>query len=400
MVYKERSEVNSFTSIPDKFLAAGIFSLAFVGRVGYWFIDGTGVNPSTGTFLNFCHLDVGKHMTEILGQEAAEFFLYAGYWVPLCLVQSAPLGSPDVMVFIQIVASSLACVVVFDIGRRHVNLLAGAVAGVALAILFDGFVWTTRLLGDSTLVFVLVLSIWALGRYVDNPTKRNRVIVWICFGYLSVTRPYGFPIVAGWIAYDLLPRDNSHRFELFPYRKVALGVLAISIPVALYLLTRWGSNFLPDFWTAGTLVANDPAFPTYPFELRETDSFAALIILNIHHIIAMGVLKILAFFVPVVPRFSILHNILNIFTFIPVYAIGIGGIVTLYRNDRELLSLWVTPLLVILGIISVTFVDYSWGYRAPTGPLFALITGYVVAEHPWFSPVRRIGGMLVSRLPS
>lgn len=399
MIEALQSTGKGVAGLSNRVVAAGIFCIALFGRVGYWLIDGTTVNPSSGIWLSFCHFDIGKHMSYMFRNEGAELVMYVGYWVPLCIVQGVSGGLLDAMVAVQILLSALACVLIFDIGQRHVSLEAGAIAGLSLAVLFDGFVWTTRILGDSMLVFVLVLSIWALGKYINDPTVRNRYIVWVCLGYLSVTRPYGFPIVASWMAYDILPEKNDLRLNLFPYRRVASAILAIFVPVALVFLLRWGQGFMPDFWIRGAIVADDLSFPRYPFGLSQSEDFVTFTLVNIHHIIVMGVLKILVFFLPVVPRFSLAHNIINLITFVPIYTLGFIGAVHLYRKDRRLSTIWLTPVVVILGIIAVTFVDYSWGYRAPTGPIFALLAGYALTIHPWFSPLRQVAARVERVLP-
>lgn len=372
---------------PRKY-AALVFAVALVLRTGYWLNTGT-ITPASGRmFLTFC----GPLWSDPIGlfttPHAALAYtnwgigsrvLYAGYWVPLCVVTSLPGSSPDVMIALQILLSALACVLVFDAGRRHTNLVGGLVAGFALAVLMDVFAWTTRILGDSLLVFVLTLAIWAIGRYHEEPTRERRLTVWVVLAYLVFTRPYGVPLVLGWLAYDLFPIGSVRRLNLFPYPKVGWALVAVVVPLtALGLLEQAGLSTLKR-WREGILVAFDPSFPTYEFTSRGGETILSFVLLNADHMIVLASLKVLVFLLPVVPRFSTLHNVLNLLTLTPMILLSVITVLRLVRERSQLFRLWVTPMVVILLIVSVTFVDYSWGYRAPAGPIFALLSGYAVA---------------------
>lgn len=373
-----------------KSIAGGIFLVALCGRLAYWALAGTSVGAITDTWLAYSSYSVTEITSTLLSEELAQFVLYLGYWLPLSTVTKISGGSLNTMVAVQILLSSLGCVLVFDIGRRHVNLLCGTIAGLSMAVLFESFAWSTRVLSDSLFTFVLTAAIWRLGLYQQNKTTRNRILALLVLGYLTITRPFGAPIVFGWLLYDM-SKNTDVRLDLFKSRRLLKGLVGIGLPiVATILVWRWGTVMI-DFWSRGVLVADDPSFPRYPFAkyTEESISFIPLgdtlisvgkfMLFNIHHIVAMGIIKVLVYFLPVVPRFSTLHNAINIFTFVPVYSLGFLGIVRMYRTDRQLFRLVVTPLLVILLIISLTFTDWGWGYRAPTGPIFAIAAGYAIS---------------------
>lgn len=287
------------------------------------------------------------------------------------------------MILVQILLSSLACVLVFYTGYRQTNLVGGLVAGIGLAVLMEGFAWTTRILADSMLVFVLTTAVWALSRYYDAPSRRRLLVVYCIFSYLAITRPFGAPLVVGFLGYDLFFRRSADRARIVPFPQVILTLVILLLPLLTYIALEVIGFGIVSRWEEGILLAADSTFPRYPYTPRGGETLFSFIILNIDHLIIMGVLKIIVFFLPFVPRFSTLHIVINLFTYVPLFALGFWGIWKAARDRDPQLWFCVTPITVVVTIVAATFVDYSWGFRAPVGPLFALLAGYALATTTW-----------------
>ena len=365
-------------------MGVGLFCLSLVARVGYWMVSGTVTGPSSRNFVAFCTAvlaDPGSlpaviDSATVVGT-TAYWLLYTGYWAPMCGVYTLTGGSLDLIVLCQIIASSLTPVLLFLTADRRVDLTAAAVSGLAMAVLLDTFVWSTRILTDSPFVFVLALTLWQLARYHDDPTGQNRALVWGCFLWLSITRPNGIVLVLGWLGYDLLPIDE--RFNLFPYRSIAIVGAVVALPVVAFVVVPGALTFVTESWQTGVVVANDPAF-TYAFTPRGDSTGIGFIVANVDHVAILAVLKVLVFFLPVVERFSFLHNAINVVTLLPVTLASFVGVYRAVRNRSTLARDWVTPYALLVVIIAGTHVDYSWGYRAPVTVLMVLLSGYAVSE--------------------
>ena len=378
----------SVFGLSPKIVAIGIFLLALFLRIGYWRMVGTITGGSSQNFLIFCDgllTDPGSllsTMADATGVGTVSYWLlYSGYWVPLCGVLQLPGGSLNAIVGIQIVLSSLACVLIFQTGVREVGPIGGAVAGITMALFMDSFVWATRILTDAPFVFVLSLTLWQISRYKNDQTGRNRALVWACFILLTITRPNGLALVIGWLVFDLLPRDHSFRFNIFPYRRFAVSATIVAVPILLFVIIPGALTFVQRHWSSGVIVANDPTF-RYQYVPRPSSSPAEFVLMNLDYLLVMAVLKVLVFFLPVVGRFSLLHNVINLFTLVPAIVLGFVGAYRLISRRSTLARDWVVPLLVVVIIISATHIDYSWGYRAPLTPLLCLLTGYTIGTSP------------------
>lgn len=367
-----------------------VTTLALGTRLVYWLIGGTRRGADTAGYLDACSVWATNPADALTGQPIG--VEYAGFTLPFCVVTNF-LGAPfDVWIAIQILLSTLSCLIVYATAKRALNRVGGLIAGLSMVFLWESFQWTIYLLSDALFVFAVSIALWAVTRHADLDTRRTWAITWLALTFTAVTRPFGLPLVLGWLAYDLLPLDSRYRLDLAPRPGYMVAVAGLgALYLALASRGAWVDSTLYGVWSEGTLVMNDPTF-TYPFDTVEHSSTLPFVLSNAHHLLAMGALKIGLFLLPLVPRWSLLHNVINLFTLVPVMFTSVWALLNLIREDRELLRLWVTPLVVFLIVVGVTFVDWDWRYRAPAAPVFSLFAGYAAYRIGLGTIVRRVGG--------
>jgi hypothetical protein len=119
----------------------------------------------------------------------------------------------------------------------------------------------------------------------------------------------------------------------------------------------------------------------YQYTPRPADEFWPFIFLNIDNLAIMASLRIVWFFIPIVPRWSTAHILLNLVTLAPLIAGGLVGIYYAIQQRRlDILQMWLTPLAAVLLVIAATYLDGGFNYRAQMTPVFALFTGYAVGS--------------------
>jgi hypothetical protein len=64
---------------------------------------------------------------------------------------------------------------------------------------------------------------------------------------------------------------------------------------------------------------------------------------------------------------------------VPVILLTFVGFIRLRRRRFDLFRMWATPLFVMVAIVALTWFNRYHRYRAPAGPVFALVVGYVLA---------------------
>lgn len=362
------------------FLTALAFRLLYFARaVQVW--GGARIAGDTASYRYSCKLLAADPVGVL---STTKGLLYFGFTVPFCTVESISGGSGVVWVAVQIVLSSATAVLVYGIGRRLVDTTAGLVAGLGLALLFDVVRYTVFVLSETTFVFVLVLSMWAIVRHRDEPTVTSRAVVLGSLGWLAVTRPFGMPIVLGWLLLELLPAESDYRLGLIPRHLAIVG--AIVLPVTILTLSSAPSKFPQieqGFRGGWILFKGEPEFllSSYPYTLRPAAGGVEFLLVNIDHVLVMIVLRVGVFFLPLVDVFSSpVWNVVNTVVLGPLLVGSLVGVGRAWRRRDALpLQLLVPPIVVVTGIVAVTYISQGWRFRAPLGPVFALLTGYAVA---------------------
>ncbi|WP_229114764.1 hypothetical protein [Halapricum desulfuricans] len=350
-----------------------VFVVALLARTAYWLYRGTAVGADTSGYLRAC---------EVLATEGPIAFafghkgiLYSGFTIPLCGVLSIPGATFGLWVAFQILLASFGSVLIYKIGTELVDRQTGILSGLAMAVLWDTFQWDVYVLSDSLFTFGMVLALGALAWHHREGTIASRVAVFATMGYLLISRPHGFPIVMGWVLYDLLPRGDQRRLGLFSTRWIPLLGGTSVVAVIPYAVQRYN---LLDVWQSGELIIYESEY-AYPYVSEATGGTVGFVLSNLHHLLVMGILKTGLFFIPALPRHSAIHIGINLVTYLPITAIGFVGLARAWKNDFHLFRMWATPVIVLIGITAVTFVSWDLRYRAALGPAFALAFGYAVA---------------------
>ncbi len=354
---------------------AVVFCLALGARGLYWVFSGTQVIGDARGVLSSCD----TALSDPIAHFASPRLLYSGFEVPYCLFLQIPGTSVTHWVLVQVVLSTVGCVLLYDSSRRLVGEIAGWVAALGFISLWETFRWVVRPQSEALFTFVVILTLWQLTRHIDEPTKRSRLLLWAIFGWLALTRPFGVPLLAGYLFYDLLPDDSDLRFDLIPSRIVAIGTFIVAIAFGLVGLMLF-SRSLVWSWSQGRIVTGGVA--TYSYTPRAADGFLSFVVFNVDHLLIMAIQRVLWVFAPVLPRWSIAHIVLNLVTLGPLLVGTVVATIQIYkRREIRFAQLWITPVIAILFVIAVTFLDGGFNYRAQLTPMFALLTGYAVGTN-------------------
>lgn len=361
---------------------AGVAALALAARIAYWAYAGTRVGWDTAGYLGTCAALAGDPLAALRGGIGLEYLTFTA---PLCslVALDAPLSA---WVLLQVLGSTLACVLLFDAGMRLAGPAAGLAAGASSAVLWETLQWDVYVLSDSLFVTALAFTLWSLVRWYREPTPRRRTLAWAGLAWLALARPVGLPMLLAWAAFDLLPGRRPRLFG-HPAAAAALLALAVLLSAAVSARPSWGEDQVLGKWRDGVLVDADPAF-TYPYAPRPGEGVLGFALANADHLAAMAALKLGLLALPVAPRFSTLHNAVNVVTLAPLLVLGAAGALHALRHRPEAARLLLPPVAVVALLCAATFIDYDWRYRAPLGPPLALLGGLAAAASPRLAGLR------------
>jgi len=358
-----------------------IGGVALLIRIAFWYVEGTRVVGDATGFLRRCtDFSLAQQLT-------TEYLVYSGFSFPYCAFLQLPGASVDAWIGLQVLLSAISCVVLYEIGQTLINRPAGLVAGLSLGLTWQGFHYITRPQTQVFFTVVFVFTLWTLVQYRTAPSRSTRLLALGSMGYMAISRPNGVAYVAGFVLIDLVFRDPKYRLDLFFSRTVnAIGFGIVGILGFIKLYTA-KSVFLPFyFWSREIIVTGHIS---YPFALQDTPNGLAFLFLNIHHIIAMGILKIIWFLIPILPDWSLGHILLNLVTLAPLTVGALLTIPHVVREETEIAKICIPPLVMVLCIVMVLWVPGPRKFLGPIIAVYGLLTGYLLTEHPLTEPIRR-----------
>lgn len=351
---------------------AAIFLVAIAARLAYWFVSGTRVVGDANGALRFCEM---ASIGELVAYQHT--VVYSGFQLPYCGFLSATGGFVDGWVILQVVLSALSCVLLYETGRLLVDRTAGLVAGFSFALVWEVFHWVVRPMSEPIFTIVAVVVLWRLAVYETNPTGRNRALAAGVLLYLALTRPNGLPIVAGYLLWDTLFESDESRLGVFPRRSINVALIGLLGVLAVYRLLDDGA-FLPvQRWARGLVVTGHVYYDYTPVA---TESALSFVLFNVHHIVIISALRVAWFFSPVLPGWSTPHVVLSLVTLLPLILGGLVGSYSVFREERVLFKLWVTPVVMIVLTAMLLWVAGSRNFLGPAVASFALLSGYLVSD--------------------
>ena len=348
--------------------------------------------PDTESYIEACHV-LFTDPTALIGIRKG--ITYLGFTVPFCGVRALSGGSNVSWAVVQVVLSAATAVLIYYIAVRVINVAAGIIAGFGFAMLFETFRFVVFMLSETVFILALVLSMWALIYHRERHTNMSAALVIASFIWLITTRPFGLPIVAGWLFFDLFPDNSEFRIGILPRPVAIAGVIGLPIVVQLITNVFRKLNQLSISFQEGWIYYRghwDSPLSLYEYTPRASNSIIEFFVLNIDHVTQIMLLRLLVFYIPLVPRLSreaIVYTAFNAIVLVPLLVCMFLGLIRSVRQHSVVFSLFGTPVLVVTGITMLMFVSSSWRYRAPLAPSFALLTGYFLTTNPQVVDVYR-----------
>ncbi|QPV61505.1 hypothetical protein I7X12_12085 [Halosimplex litoreum] len=365
-----------------------VFTVALAARISWVIYTGIHTGVDTSNFMASCEFWL-HNPAGIVGIDLIAGLEYAGATIPMCwLIDGLGLGTLGFVAY-QILISALGTVLFADACRREFGSPWGIFGGLVLAIHWPTFKWVSWILTDATFIAALVAGIWVVVWVRTSSQVRiyHRGAVAVAAIVIAFTRPVGLLIAVIWLCWFAVYAQNWWDLEI-RIPEVAGAIATVWAYVSLSSRGEFSTQLL-DVWQQGVIVL-DSGLLRQSYEATSADSVLGFLIAHPIHVLFMGLLKVAVFFLPVVPRFSVIHNLLNVLLLVPVMVGAfLGAVVLVRRYDRGMMMTWLVPALAMLALIAATFVDWDWRYRSPFGPLFI---GLTIAAVSSYVDVDRIRG--------
>ena len=298
---------------------------------------------------------------------------------PLFPAYLALIPNDTLALVLQIVVVSLIAPIVGMATARHFGRSAGIVAALMAALEPNFVFWSTYLLTDSFGALFFAVAVERTSSALESGSLRSAFAAGTSLGLAWLTRA----------AYSLVAVVIVLFSTLAPYRRITRGVavglgllLVLAVPTTrnliaigeptLYRTTPWQGVWAGTMWTEtgrGTIgvdIVLPPGFST--LSLVDQEAFAREAALRFitdspSRFALLTMKKVLWFWLPAYPEWSLIHKLWSGSYFLVLYALAILGLARMRRSSFA----WflVASIAGLLIPVALTIVDYDGRYRLP-----------------------------------
>lgn len=338
---KRTSSVARHALIPLLIAASLVAAVAFVS-------SGIRLGGDTGRYTEGAEALLSGH--GVSGKALA----YSGYVAVVAAMDVVGLGLEGV-VFLQLVLAGIAAFAIYLIARDVAGPVAGVAAVLLLALETEHAVWHSYILTDSVYMSLLPIAALLVHRAAERGSWWYGAAL-VVLAALASVRPNGWVVAAAALVYWIVRSRAS---------SVVRAALSGLVLVGLVL----SFSFLPPL--AESAQAEDPKEMLFDgrviWGLRDVnhampgaeDADSAVDYVLRHPVASghLGLARVATELAAVRPYYSDFHNLKNLMSMLPLYALAtLGGWV--FRKSRAV-RLVVALVSVHIFLIAVTFADYD-----------------------------------------
>lgn len=370
LVTKAKKLVNN-----EKAIIAILFFLALIIRGIYLYNAGVAVSPDARYYIRCANSIMEQGISYYINSIShAYYWLYPSIVAVLLFVFK---NSINAIIIFQILLQSFAAVIIYKICRTvFQNHIPGIIAGIIYAVLWELYRWDVYTLTESTNSFLVVLLVYLIVQYKFRPENNNKYIVPIGLVILALMliKPATLPIIVS--AFIVFFSDIKFRYKYH----IAGIIVVIFAGVVAFLLMN-GSNdrlsvagyfsYFDGLFRKGIIVTGMPEYNFVPFKSSGN------ILLSILNMLIITVYKIYAYWWIIIGRHSLVHKLLNLVMFVPLYVFSVVGVVySVKRGLWKRISLFIIVIASYNAFHALTEVDFDWRYRYPVIPMLIVLAAY------------------------
>ena len=366
-----------------------IFLLILILWGGFVFHFGYQMTPDSFTYSRWADVLISHHFNVISFLRSVDFntppYLYLGFVTVVALAKEiAGIYWPWLIVALNLILGAFVAVMIADV----VYLLTKNRLIVWIIVFLYAFnpeiiLWSRLVLSDVSYMFLNFLIFYFLTKLFFSPSSTN-ISFWIIIAVILCLnffyRPSGIvmiPLVL--FAWYLSTRKNKISW------KWVFGIFAGLILIALVAHTmviqninlwpfQFGERYLTEQvvrnYQNGVVIHNRP----YTFHQRPSGFFDYF---------SITIDKLFGFFYFSDRNFSIFHRLINYAIFLPLYFLGIMGIIRAGKEQtaplkRSLIFLIVIVIITYCVFYAMTVIDYDWRYRLAIMPYLLVVAGIFI----------------------
>jgi 4-amino-4-deoxy-L-arabinose transferase-like glycosyltransferase len=298
---------------------------------------------------------------------------------PLFPTYLALIPNDTIALVLQIAIASLVAPIVGMATTRHFGRTAGTVAAILAALEPSLIVWSTFLLTDSFAALFFAIGLDMTSRTLASGSFRSAFAAGMSLGFSSLARAAFVVAAAAFVLFPILsPERRPARgivvalgFTLILAVPATRNLVAIGEPT-VYRSPTWELIWLGTMWNEvgrGTIGVDLILPPGYlVWSSRDQGTFARteavrIVTENPTRFVLLTMKKVLWFWLPAYPEWSLPHKVLSGGYFVALYVAAVLGLA--YMRHSMFAWLLVASIVALVIPVALTLVDYDARYRLP-----------------------------------
>jgi len=363
-----------------------IYSLLLLIGIAYTAIKGVQIAPDTGTYSQWADILIRNHFhySSYLSDAPASTF-YVG-WVTVVALLKLALSSQWVVGLVAlniILFAAIGTALISIVGLLSDTKIPVLLAGLMYAVSFDLWQWVSFALSDISalaltfspfFIYVLFLNRRHIGYFLG---------IWAILVLAVSYRPTSIPLLTTFaictiatIQTKAATPESRARYSRFLLSFTMIGIIIVLVLGSLLVqnpnlwpfdFARSEVDFTSQLYDKGIVIHDRPeTFHQPPVALIDY--------------IAITFDKFIHYFSPTAEGFSLIHKVISVLFYLPLYCLAGFGFLCLFRKDGySRTSTWLVALAAALFVLffasyhAVLIIDFDWRYRVPCIPVLILL---------------------------
>lgn len=359
----------------ENLIAIVIFFTSFLIGISYFYFSGVIISPDGGFYIKSANSVISEGISFYYNN--ISHIYYWGYQTFLAITFLIFNKSLYAVVILQIIVQSIAAVLVFKISKFVFNsTITGLISGIIYSAFWEIFRWDVFILTES-LMCMLIVSIIYLSlkiKYNSKFSLNYLILLILNLSALAITRPTALPII---VAVLILLLSNLNRKQILIVNSVII-LIALTVLTIVVLKGKDDGlsisgyfNYFARLYKDGIIVTGMPEY-NYNF-IKVSPN----VIVFTFHTVIITIYKALMYWAFIIGRHSLIHKVINILIFIPLYLFALSGTIESFKNESKSKVKFLLLIVVFYNVFhALTEVDFDWRYRVPILPVLIILASY------------------------
>jgi len=267
------------------------------------------------------------------------------------------------VIIFQLLLNAFATYVLYLLAiELYKNRLTALVVSLIFIFSFQIQQWNFFLFTESIFISIIIFLYYIIAKF-NSAKTRHYLYLSLLIVLLAFSRPSGFFFLAPVFIFItcIIYKEGFTKFFLYPITAIGFIIIINLIYNQTNLLYHYN-------------LSNSKHWIIWGYDFLQIDNFDNSIL----DYLRLFILRIIYYFSNWRPFFSLNHNLIIIFSLVPIYLLALIGIFNTNTEHRRFNIFIFITIFIFTGFIMLTFVNWHGRFLAVLLPAIIIVSGYGV----------------------